>query len=176
MGRGQESGRMRIIGIDPGLRRAGWGVIDVDGPRLRHVANGVCVSGEGDLADRLRRLHAAIAEAVAAHAPDAAAVERTYVNTDPAGALKLGQARGVALLALAQAGLSVDEFAPNEVKKAVVGTGRADKAQVALMVGRLLPGARAEAHDAWDALAVAICAAHRRPADGPLARALAAAS
>jgi crossover junction endodeoxyribonuclease RuvC len=155
---------MRIIGIDPGLRRAGWGVIDVDGARLRHVANGVCVSGEGDLAERLRRLHAAIASAIADHAPDAAAVERTYVNSDPAGALKLGHARGVALLALAQAGLDVAEFAPNEVKKAVVGQGRAEKAQVAMMVARLLPGARATVHDAWDALAVAICAAHRRPA------------
>ncbi|MFN3616007.1 MAG: crossover junction endodeoxyribonuclease RuvC [Rubrimonas sp.] len=154
---------MRIIGIDPGLRRAGWGVIEADGPRLRHVANGVCESGEGAMADRLHRLHDALTAAIGAHAPDAGAIERTYVNVDPAGALKLGQARGVALLALAQAGLDVVEFAPNEVKKAVVGTGRADKAQVALMVARLLPGARAAVHDAWDALAVAIARAHHRP-------------
>jgi len=152
---------MRIIGIDPGLRRAGWGVIDSDGARLRHVANGVCLSGEGDLAARLLRLHIGLTAAIAAHAPDAADIEHTFVNTDPAGALKLGQARGVALLALAQAGLAVEEYAPNAVKKAVVGVGKADKAQVALMVARLLPGARAEAHDAWDALAVAICRAHR---------------
>lgn len=152
---------MRIIGVDPGLRRAGWGVVDFAAGRLRHVANGVCDSGEGALADRLARLHAGLSAAVAAHGPDAAAVERTFVNADPAGALKLGQARGVALLALAQAGLTVEEYAPSEVKKAVVGVGRADKGQVAMMVGRLLPGAKADGHDAWDALAVAICRAHR---------------
>ena len=154
---------MRIIGIDPGLRRAGWGVIEADRGRLRHVANGVCDSGEGALADRLARLHAGLCAAIAAHAPRHAAVERTYVNVDPNSALKLGHARGVALLALAQAGLEVAEYAPVEVKKAVVGVARADKAQVALMVAHLLPGAEAAAHDAWDALAVAICRAHRTP-------------
>ena len=154
---------MRIIGVDPGLRRTGWGVIALDRGRLRHVANGVCDSGEGPLGARLARLHAGLAEAVAAHAPEAAAIERTFVNADPAGALLLGQARGVAMLALAQAGLAIEEFAPNAVKKGLVGAGRADKRQVALMVARLLPGAQAAAHDAWDALAVAICRAHRAP-------------
>lgn len=152
---------MRVIGVDPGLRRAGWGVVELVGSRLRHVANGVCVSGDGELGARLARLHAGLAAAVAAHGPDAAAVERTFVNADPHGALRLGQARGVAMLALAQAGLAITELTPIEVKKAVTGVGRAEKAQVAMMVARLLPGAKAEAHDAWDALAVAICAAHR---------------
>ncbi len=154
---------MRIIGIDPGLRRAGWGVIEAERGRLRHVANGVCDSGVGALADRLARLHAGLTAAIAAHAPTQAAVERTFVNVDPASALKLGHARGVALLALAQAGLDVAEYAPVEVKKAVVGVGRADKSQVAMMVAHLLPGAQACGHDAWDALAVAICRAHRQP-------------
>jgi crossover junction endodeoxyribonuclease RuvC len=157
---------MRIIGVDPGLRRAGWGVIDYARGRLTHVANGVCESGDGPLGDRLARLHAGLSAAVAAHAPDAAALERTFVNADPSGALLLGQARGVALLALAQAGLAVAEYAPNEIKKTVVGVGRAQKAQVAAMVAALLPGARAQAHDAWDALAIAICRAHK--GDGTL--------
>lgn len=164
---------MRIIGVDPGLRRAGWGVIEHARGRLAYVACGAVVSGEGTLADRLARLHAGIAAAIAAHAPDAAAIERTYVNADPSGALLLGQARGVALLALAQAGLDVAEFSPNEVKKALVGTGRAEKAQVAAMVAALLPGARADTHDAWDALAIAVTRAHR---EGPAARRLAEAA
>jgi crossover junction endodeoxyribonuclease RuvC len=160
---------VRIIGIDPGLRRAGWGVVATDGGRLRHVANGVVGSGAGALAERLARLHAGLSAAIAAHAPDAGAIERTFVNADPAGALLLGQARGVALLALAQAGLDVAEYAPNEVKKAVVGVGHAAKEQVALMVRRLLPGAEAARHDAWDALAIAIARAHRSPPVGALA-------
>jgi Holliday junction DNA helicase RuvA len=114
---------VRIIGVDPGLRRAGWGVVDLDRGRLRHVANGVCDSGDGPMGGRLARLHAGLAAVIARHAPDAAALERTFVNADPSGALSLGQARGVALLALAQAGLDVAEFAPNEVKKAIVGVG-----------------------------------------------------
>jgi crossover junction endodeoxyribonuclease RuvC len=157
---------MRIIGVDPGLRRAGWGVVALDRGRLRHVANGVIASGAGDLPERLVRLHAGLADVIAAQRPDAAAIERTFVNADPSGALLLGQARGVALLALAQAGLTVAEYAPNEVKKAVVGVGHADKAQIALMVRRLLPGAEASAHDAWDALAIAIVRAHRHPVAG----------
>lgn len=160
----RNGGRVRIIGIDPGLRRAGWGVIERDGTRLAHVANGAVLSGEGTLGERLARLHAGLSAAIAAHAPDAAAIERTFVNTDPAGALLLGQARGVALLALAQAGLPVTEFAPNAIKKAVVGAGRAEKAQVAAMVAMLLPGARAGSHDAWDALAIAITRAHQSEA------------
>lgn len=162
---------MRIIGVDPGLRRTGWGVIAVEGPRLSHVANGVCAGGEGAMGERLARLHEGLSAALALHRPDAAALERTFVNADPAGALMLGQARGVALLALAQAGLAVEEYAPTMVKKAVVGAGRADKAQVARMVAMLLPGARAEAHDAWDALAVAICRAHRGALDVQVAEA-----
>lgn len=156
--------RVRIIGIDPGLRQTGWGVIDRQGSRLVHVANGVVASGSGALGDRLARLHEGVAAVIAAHAPDIAAIEKTFVNTDPAGALLLGQARGVALLALAQAGLAVEEFAPNAVKKALVGSGHAEKAQIARMVAMLLPGARASAHDAWDALAIAITRANRAPA------------
>jgi len=155
---------MRIIGVDPGLRRAGWGVIDAAGGRLRFVASGLCEGGDGPMAVRLSRLHGGLRDAVAGHAPDVAAIETTFVNADAGGALKLGQARGVALLALAQAGLEIAEFAPLSIKKAVVGVARADKAQVATMVAHLLPGARADAHDAWDALAVAICRAHRAPA------------
>jgi crossover junction endodeoxyribonuclease RuvC len=158
---------MRIIGVDPGLRRAGWGVIEHQGGRLRHVASGACLSGSGDLAERLMRVHAGIAAAIAEHAPDLAAIERTFVNADPSGALLLGQARGVALLALAQAGLEVAEYSPNEVKKAIVGVGRADKTQIATMVAALLPGARASTHDAWYALAIAIVRAHR---SGPASR------
>ena len=152
---------MRIIGIDPGLKQAGWGVIERHGARLLHVANGVVTPGAGPLGERLARLHAGLAAAIAAHAPDVAAIEKTLVNTDPAGALLRGQARGVALLALARAGLPTAEFAPNAVKKAVVGSGRAQKAQIAAMVAMLLPGARATAHDAWDALAIAITRANR---------------
>jgi crossover junction endodeoxyribonuclease RuvC len=151
---------MRIIGIDPGLRQAGWGVVDRHGSRLVHIANGVCRSGAGTLGERLAALHRGLAAVIAEHRPDAAAIEKTFVNSDPAGALLLGQARGVALLALAQAGLPVSEFAPNAVKKAVVGAGRAEKAQIAAMVAMLLPGARATAHDAWDALAIAITRAN----------------
>lgn len=152
---------MRIIGVDPGLKRMGWGVVDLASGRLRHVANGVCESGRGALGERLARLHGGLCAVIADHAPQAAAIERTFVNADPAGALLLGQARGVALLALAQAGLDPAEYAPNEIKKAIVGVGRAEKAQVAAMVAALLPGARASVHDAWDALAIAIVRAHR---------------
>lgn len=152
---------MRIIGIDPGLRRTGWGVVALRGGRLGFVASGICASGRGELSERLLAIRRGVAAAVAAHAPDAAAIERTFVNADPAGALLLGQARGAAIVALAEAGLAVAEYAPSEVKKGVVGSGRASKEQVATMVGHLLPGARADGHDAWDALAIAICRAHR---------------
>jgi crossover junction endodeoxyribonuclease RuvC len=158
---------MRIIGVDPGLRRAGWGVIEHQGGRLRHVASGACASGSGALAERLLRLHEGLCAAIAAHEPQIAAIERTFVNADPSGALLLGQARGVALMTLAQAGLAVEEYSPNEIKKAIVGVGRADKRQVAAMVAALLPGARATTHDAWDALAIAIVRAHR---SGPASR------
>jgi crossover junction endodeoxyribonuclease RuvC len=151
---------MRVLGIDPGLRHMGWGVIEVNGSRLAHVANGICHSGAGSLAERLATLHAALTLVVLAHAPDAAAVEQTFVNKDAAGTLKLGQARGIALLVPAQAGLAVGEYAPNAVKKAVVGVGHAAKAQIEHMVRMHLPGVEIEGPDAADALAVAICHAH----------------
>ena len=148
---------MRVIGFDPGLRRTGWGVVDVDGSRLSHVANGVCLSGEGELAVRLARLFVALEEIVDVHVPEAAAVEHTFVNKDATATLKLGQARAVSLLVPARRGLPVAEYAPNAVKKAVVGAGHADKQQVQYMVRLLLPGVRFDNADAADALAVAIC-------------------
>lgn len=151
---------MRILGIDPGLRTLGWGVIDVDGPRMSHVANGLCHSEGADLGARLLSLYDQLSRVVAAHAPDAAAVEQTFVNKDGAGTLKLGQARGVALLVPAQAGLAIGEYAPNTVKKTVVGVGHAAKEQILHMVRLQLPGCNPEGPDAADALAVAICHAH----------------
>jgi len=153
---------MRLIGLDPGLRLTGWGVIDVDGNRLRHVAHGVVkVPGDQTLAERLCMLFEAIAAVIVEQRPTEAAVEETFVNVNPGSTLKLGQARGVVMLAPARAGLQVFEYSANLVKKSVVGAGHADKRQVAMMVGRLLPGVEATA-DAADALAVAICHAHHR--------------
>jgi crossover junction endodeoxyribonuclease RuvC len=153
---------MRLIGLDPGLRLTGWGVIDVEGNRLRHVAHGVAkVPADQSLAERLYALFEAIAAVIAAQQPTEAAVEETFVNVNPGSTLKLGQARGVVMLAPARAGLPVFEYSANLVKKSVVGAGHADKHQVAMMVGRLLPGVVATA-DAADALAVAICHAHHR--------------
>ena len=151
---------MRILGIDPGLRHMGWGVIEAEGSRLRHIANGVCHSDGEDLGARLLSLHAQLEAVLADHAPQAAAIEQTFVNKDGAGTLKLGQARGVAMLALAQAGLAIGEYAPNAVKKTVVGVGHADKRQVAHMVRVQLPGVDLAGPDAADALAIAICHAH----------------
>lgn len=153
---------MRVIGFDPGLRRTGWGVVDVAGSRLTHVANGVCTtrvstSGAGSLAERLADLYAQLEQVILDHAPDQAAVEHTFVNKDAAGTLKLGQARAVSLLAPARRGIPVAEYAPNAVKKAVVGVGHADKDQIQHMVKLLLPGAAIGGADAADALAVAIC-------------------
>ncbi len=153
---------MRIIGIDPGLQSLGWGVITVTGSRLAHVANGQCRTRKADgLAARLLSLHEQLAEVIGRHAPDAAAIEQTFVNRDGSGSLKLGQARGVAVLALAQAGLAMGEYAPNAVKKTVVGVGHAEKSQIARMVALLLPGVTLAGADAADALAVAICHAHQ---------------
>lgn len=163
---------MRVIGFDPGLRRTGWGVVDVAGSRLTHVANGACLSGEGDLATRLATLHAAIERVVERVGPDQAAVEHTFVNKDAAGTLKLGQARAISLLVPAQRGIPVSEYAPNAVKKAVVGVGHADKAQVQHMVRMLLPGVAFDGPDAADALAVAICHAWCAGAGARLAAAL----
>lgn len=157
---------MRVLGIDPGLRNLGWGVIDVDGSRMSHVANGVCQSEGADLAARLLSLYRQLGEVLTRYAPETAAVEQTFVNRDGAGTLKLGQARGIALLVPAQFGLSVGEYAPNTVKKTVVGVGHAQKAQIAYMVGLQLPGVVIAGPDAADALAIAICHAHhaRAPA------------
>jgi crossover junction endodeoxyribonuclease RuvC len=151
---------MRLLGVDPGLRYTGWGIVEADGNRLRHVANGVVKSGTGELAIRLRRLHDGLAEVVETYRPASAAVEETFVNRDGQSTLKLGQARGVAVLVPAIAGLPVSEYAANAVKKTVVGYGHADKKQIAHMVALLLPGATVESADAADALAIAICHAH----------------
>ncbi|MGO4916190.1 crossover junction endodeoxyribonuclease RuvC [Pseudogemmobacter sp. W21_MBD1_M6] len=163
---------MRVLGIDPGLRNMGWGLIDVDGSRLSHVANGVCHSVGDDLAQRLLSLHTQMTEVVQRYAPDTAAVELTFVNKDGAGTLKLGQARAIALLVPAQAGLTVGEYAPNAIKKTVVGVGHADKAQVAHMVKLQLPGVVLMGPDATDALAIALCHAHHAKSAGRLAAAL----
>jgi crossover junction endodeoxyribonuclease RuvC len=152
---------MRVIGIDPGLRQTGWGVIEAEGSRLTHVANGVVRSdADCDLANRLLQLKEGLEAVFAAHRPDTAAVEETLANQNPGSTLKLGMARGVALLVPALAGLPVAEYLPMIVKKSVVGTGHAKKDQVAMMVQRLLPGCTIAAPDAADALAVAVCHAH----------------
>ena len=167
---------MRVLGIDPGLRNMGWGVIDVAGSRISHVANGICRSEGDDLAARLLSLHQQLTAVLIAHQPRAAAVEQTFVNKDGAGTLKLGQARGIAMLVPAQAGVAVGEYAPNAVKKAVVGVGHADKAQVAHMVKIQLPGVQFAGPDAADALAIAICHSFHVQSAGSLAAALAKAS
>jgi len=164
--------QMRVLGIDPGLRNLGWGVIDVTGSRLGHVANGIIRSEGEAMGARLLSLFDALTRIVAAYAPTAAAVEQTFVNKDGAGTLKLGQARGIAMLVPAQAGLTVGEYAPNAVKKAVVGVGHADKAQVAHMVRFQLPGVELAGPDAADALAIAICHAHHLQSAGRMAAAL----
>lgn len=163
---------MRVLGIDPGLRNMGWGVIDVEGSRVGHVANGVCKSVGSDLSVRLLSLHTQLSEVIAVHQPDAAAVEQTFVNRDGAGTLKLGQARGIAMLVPAQAGLSVGEYAPNAVKKTVVGVGHADKRQIDHMVRLQLPGVVIAGPDAADALAIALCHAWHGRAAGRLNEAL----
>jgi crossover junction endodeoxyribonuclease RuvC len=152
---------MRILGIDPGLRATGWGVVAAGGARLGHVANGVIATDDADdTATRLARLFETLTAVIARERPDAAAVEETFVNVNPATTLKLGLARGVALLAPARAGLAVAEYASTAVKKSVVGVGQAAKPQVQAMVRRLLPGVALAGPDAADALAVAICHAH----------------
>ena len=163
---------MRVLGVDPGLRTTGWGVIDSVSGRLSHVANGACRSEGGALPGRLMSIFEQLAEVVERHAPDAAAVEQTFVNRDGAGTLKLGQARGVAVLALARRGLEIGEYAPNAIKKAVVGVGHADKRQVEHMVRHQLPGIEIEGPDAADALAVALCHAFYLQSSGRLSAAL----
>ncbi|MCX5613757.1 crossover junction endodeoxyribonuclease RuvC [Bombella saccharophila] len=154
---------IRLIGIDPGLRFMGWGVVDVEGNRLRHVADGVLATQSGDdVPRRLCDLHEGLMTLIRRYQPSEAAVEETYVNRNGSSTLKLGYARGVALLVPALAGLSVHEYGAMAVKRAVVGTGAATKEQVSMMVRRLLPGAEIKRADASDALAIAICHAHHR--------------
>ncbi len=158
---GAAPGSVRLLGLDPGLQHTGWGVVECAGSRLRHLGDGV-ISTAADLplAERLSQLHRGLLALIEAWRPDEAAVEHTYVSKNPGAALKLGQARGVVLLAPALAGLRVAEYQAMEVKRAVVGTGHAEKGQVEAMVKRLLPGAEIRRADAADALAVAICHAH----------------
>ncbi|MBL6078542.1 crossover junction endodeoxyribonuclease RuvC [Belnapia sp. T18] len=157
------TGAVRLLGLDPGLQHTGWGMVESIGNRLRHLADGV-ISTDADqpLAERLCTLHRGLAALIEQWRPQEAAVEHTYVNKNPGAALKLGQARGVVLVTPALAGIQVAEYQAMEVKRAVVGTGHADKAQVEAMVRRLLPGATIRRSDAADALAVAICHAHHR--------------
>lgn len=154
---------VRIIGIDPGLRRTGWGVIEIDGNRLTYIA---CGSVEPldtlPLASRLLGIHVGLAKVLAEFVPMEAAVENTFVNKDGVATLKLGQARGVAMLAPAMVGITVAEYAPNQVKKTVVGAGHADKNQILMMLKILLPKAEPKSADAADALAIAITHAHHR--------------
>lgn len=154
---------IRIIGIDPGLRRTGWGVIDVDGNRLIFVGCGTVESREArPLSERLLAINVGLARVLGEFSPAEAAIEQTFVNKDGASTLKLGQARGVAMLAPAALGIPVAEYAPNLVKKTVVGAGHADKNQIRVMLGILLPKADPQSADAADALAIAITHAHHR--------------
>ncbi len=156
---------IRILGLDPGLRRTGWGVVISEGARLSHVAHGVIAPRETlAFSDRLLFLFEAIVQVIAEHAPHEAAVEEVFVNMNPSSTLKLGHARAASLIAPAQAGLPVAEYAARLVKKSVVGAGAADKAQVGFMIRRLLPTAGATCEDAADALAVAITHANLRAA------------
>ena len=153
----------RILGLDPGLQRTGWGVIEITGNRLTHIAHGVVTSqASDDLAHRLVSLFNGLQQVIATWTPDEAAVEETFVNKNPVSTLKLGTARGVVVLAPALAGLAVGEYPANLVKKSVVGAGHADKNQVMMMVNTLLPASNITSPDAADALAVAICHAHHR--------------
>jgi len=154
---------IRILGIDPGLRRTGWGVIDVDGNRLIHIACGsVITNDKADVATRLVAIHDGLVRVVEEFQPEEAAVEATFVNKDASATLKLGQARGIALLVPARAGLAVSEYAPNLVKKTIVGAGHGEKAQIRMMIGVLLPKADPQTEDAADALAIAVTHAHHR--------------
>lgn len=156
---------IRILGIDPGLRRTGWGVVTIEGTRLAFVGCGVVLSDEKrSLAERLKQLHRGLVEVMAEFRPDEAAVEETFVNKDAQATLKLGHARGIALLVPALAGIPVAEYAANLVKKTVVGAGHAEKRQIQAMVRILLPKADPGSDDAADALAVAITHAHHRKA------------
>ena len=167
MGAGYHKGMLRrpirILGIDPGLRRTGWGVVEIDGNRLSFVACGsVATDDKADLSRRLLAIHDGLTRIVAEFVPDEAAVEATFVSRDGAATLKLGQARGIAMLVPAKAQVPVAEYAPNLVKKTIVGAGHGEKTQVRMMIGVLLPKADPQSHDAADALAIAVCHAHHR--------------
>lgn len=154
---------IRILGIDPGLRRTGWGVIACEGNKLSYLACGTVETSErAGLAVRLVSIHDGLARVIEEFRPDEAAVENTFVNKDANSALKLGQARGIALLMPARAGITVAEYAPNLVKKTIVGAGHAEKRQIRVMIGVLLPKADPKSDDAADALAIAVCHAHHR--------------
>ncbi len=154
---------IRIMGIDPGLRRTGWGVVETDGNRLRFIACGVLTPAvDQDLALRLVHLHEGLMRLIVEHQPEEAAVEETFVNAGARSTLLLGQARGIAVMTPASMGLPVGEYSANKVKKSVVGTGHADKKQIELMVKTLMPAANFKSADAADALAIAICHAHYR--------------
>ncbi|MGP0091491.1 MAG: crossover junction endodeoxyribonuclease RuvC [Xanthobacteraceae bacterium] len=154
---------IRILGIDPGLRRTGWGLVEIEGNRLSFIACGSVATDErAGLASRLLAIYEGLVCVVDEFRPDEAAVEATFVNKDAAATLKLGQARGIAMLVPAKTGVLVAEYAPNLVKKTIVGTGHGDKAQVRMMIGVLLPKADPRSEDAADALAVAVTHAHHR--------------
>jgi crossover junction endodeoxyribonuclease RuvC len=164
---------IRIIGLDPGLRHTGWGIIETEGTRLSYVADGAVHSvNEDDLAVRLLQIHEQILRVLDTYAPDEAAIEETFVNKDARATLKLGQARGVVMLAPVMRKIGVAEYAPNVIKKTVVGNGHAEKDQVKHMVRMLLPKADMKTADSTDALAIAICHAHHRTST-TLAKALA---
>jgi crossover junction endodeoxyribonuclease RuvC len=165
--------RQRLVGFDPGLRKTGWGIIDVEGSRISHIANGIVKTDNAlSLAERLVQLYDGLTQVVADWEPVSAAVEETFVNKNPNSTLKLGQARGISLLVPSMAGIPVAEYSPNHIKKSVVGSGHAGKAQVAAMLGILLPGVKVNGEDAGDALAVAICHAHNGGAHGRLSEAI----
>ena len=154
---------IRILGIDPGLRRTGWGLIEAEGNRLIHVACGSLETSErAALGERLVAIHDGLLAVIERYSPHEAAVEATFVNANASATLKLGQARGIAMLVPAKAGLTVAEYAPTVVKKTVVGAGHGEKAQIRMMIGVLLPKADPETEDAADALAIAVCHAHHR--------------
>jgi len=154
---------IRILGIDPGLRRTGWGVVEIEGNRLTYVACGsVATDDKAALGQRLLAIHDGLYRIIEQFAPDEAAVEATFVNKDASATLKLGQARGIAMLVPARKSVPVSEYAPNLVKKTIVGAGHGEKAQIRMMIGVLLPKADPQSHDAADALAIAVCHAHHR--------------
>lgn len=156
---------VRLIGVDPGLRRTGWGVIEIDGSSMRHIAHGVVApDADLDMAQRLMALHIGLGRVARAHGAVESAVEETFINTNAKASLKLGQARGAILVALAGAGLTVAEYSPNRIKKSVVGSGHAQKQQIRAMIEILLAKPQVTSEDAADALAVAITHAHFRRA------------